>query len=126
MKGKSEMHQDAFLVEKLCLAGSISILEQPEVLTGRIRQDFNMGEGEAATIAVAIREQAIAATDNRQGRKAAAINHIPLVGSPEIIVGLFKKKKIGREKALAAVKSLKKEGWFDHHLIEKTMEDLYE
>ena len=64
------------------------------------------------------------ATDNRQGRKAAKINNLSFVGSIEIVVALFKNKKISFEKTMTALKILRITGWFDDYLIEKAMEDV--
>lgn len=124
MRGEANMYADALLVKRLESEKKLGFVAPNQSLVKKLMKDFNMAEGEASTIAVAIKAKCIVATDNRQGRKAAAVNNLPLTGSPEIVVSLFKKDKIGKEKAAAAVKILKKEGWFDAYLIEKAMEDL--
>ena len=47
-----------------------------------------------------------------------------MVGSIEIVVALFKNKKISFEKTMTALKILRITGWFDDYLIEKAMEDV--
>ncbi len=124
MEGKKKMFKDALLIEKLKKENKINIIKTDAVLKKKMMQDFNMGDGEASVISSAVKKNIIVAIDNKQGRKAAEINNLKLVGSIEIIVSLLKKKKIGYEKALESLKILKEEGWFDNNLIEKAMEDI--
>lgn len=122
--GKKRMAADALLVEKLHKENKLHVKAAEAKTAKKLAKDFNMGRGEASTIAVAIRENCIVATDNRQGRKAAFINNLPLIGSPEIAVSLWKKGIITKGKAKDALSVLKKEGWFDSYIIEKAMEDV--
>lgn len=124
IKGKEKMFKDALLIERLKKEKKIIIVNTDIKLKKKIMQDFNMGEGESSVVALGLKRNNIIATDNRQGRKAAEINNLPLIGSIEVVVSLFKKKKINYEKALESLKILKEEGWFDDYLIEKAMEDL--
>ncbi len=125
MKGKAKMSTDALLLERLYNEKKMSVISADNTLTKKIMTDFNMGKGEASTIAVGLKEKdSIVATDNRQGRKAALVNGLPLIGSVEMIVSLYKRKKIDKHKATASLKILQEEGWFDSYLIEKAMEDL--
>ena len=124
IKGKEKMLDDAFLIERLNKGKKFKLIEGDENITKKLMKDFNMGRGEASTISAGMKEKTIIATDNLQGRKVARINDLHLIGSPEIIVSLAKNKKISNEKAKASLKIIKKEGWFDDHLIEKSMEDI--
>ena len=125
MKGKAMMFLDALILEKLCLAKKILIKDIDNKMTDKIMKDFNMGEGEASIIAYGITNiDFIVATDNRQGRKAAIINNLSLVGSVEIVVSLFKKGKIDKDKAIESIKTLNEFGWFNSYLIEKALEEI--
>lgn len=124
MKGKEQMFPDALLVERLSQEKKIHLIEFDDLLTKKMMAHFNMGKGEASTIAAAIKKKSIIATDNLQGRKAAKINNLSLVGSPEIIIKLFQKNKIDKIKAKEALQILKEEGWFNLYLLEKAEEDL--
>ena len=57
-------------------------------------------------------------TDNKQGRKIAKIYNINLIGSLDIIISMFKAKKIGKEKAIGALNSLRKYCWFEDSIID--------
>ncbi len=124
IKGKEKMFKDALLIEKLNKEDKLVIVKTDTKIKKKIMQDFNMGEGESSVIALGIKNSYTVATDNKQGRRAAEINNIPLVGSIEITVSLLKKRKIDYEKASEALRILKEEGWFDNTLIEKAMEDI--
>ena len=124
MEGKPKMFQDALLVERLNKEKKIAVIKYDNGQISKIGKDFNMAKGEASTVAAGIKNNCAIATDNKQGRKAAQTTNMPLVGSIEIVVSLFGKNKISREKAVTALKTLQEEGWFDNYLIEKAMEDL--
>ncbi|MEK6950097.1 MAG: hypothetical protein AABX13_00030 [Nanoarchaeota archaeon] len=124
LAGKQKQFQDALLLERLAREKKIKIIEAPSASRRRIQRDFRMGEGEASTIALGIKERAIVATDNRQGRKAARIYGLPLVGSIDIVVSLTKKGIISKEKAQEALRILREEGWFSPYLIEQARGDL--
>jgi len=125
MRGKQYMHEDALKIELIHSQAKLNLIKVNERVTERIARDFNMGLGEASIIATAFKDrQLTVVTDNKQGRKAARINKLPLVGSIEIIVDLFRKDKIHHDKAKNALRLLQKEGWFDSYLISRAMEDL--
>ncbi len=124
LAGKQKQFQDALLLERLEQEKKIKIIDAPSASIKRLQRDFKMGEGEASTIALGIKEQAIVATDNRQGRKAARIYGLPLVGSIDLVVSLARKKIISKEKAEDALRILQEEGWFSPYLIEQARGDL--
>ncbi len=122
--GKKEMFADALMIERLSKEGKLKFASDEEKAREKLEKDFNMGKGEAATISVAITNKKGVITDNRQGRKAATINNLPLIGSIEIVVDLYKRRAINSLKASEALKTLREEGWFEGYLIEKAMEDI--
>ena len=123
IKGKEKSFQDALLLERLGEQKKFKQRNTDAALTKKLVNDFNMGVGEASVISCAMKQKdCVAATDNRQGRNAAKINNLPFVGSIEIVVALFKNKKITFEKTMTALKILRIAGWFDDYLIENAME----
>ncbi len=124
LKGKPKMFLDALLLERLLKERIIEAVKTDKTLTKKLMKDFNMGEGEASIITRGIKEGSIIATDNRQGRKVAQINNLPIIGSIEIIVNLYQKNKIDQDKATEALKILQRVGWFEQYLIEKAKEDI--
>ena len=125
LAGKENLFPDALLFERLVNEKKITVVFAPEKVSKKLQRDFNMGAGESSVIAVGITEnKALVATDNKQGRMAAHVNDLPLVGSIDIVISLYKKNKITAFKAKAAIKILQEEGWFHSYLIEKALEDV--
>ncbi|HLD04529.1 MAG TPA: hypothetical protein VJG90_02305 [Candidatus Nanoarchaeia archaeon] len=124
MQGKKFMCEDALLVQRLNESGTIKIANHNEKLTHKLMQNFGIEIGEASTISAAIEKNKIVATDDRQGRKTAKINGLKVTGSIGIIIGLFKDKKIKYEKAMSALNTLTREGYFNPYLIEKAKEEI--
>lgn len=124
LKGKEKMFKDALLFERLEKERKISRKRDNKKITKKLEKDFNMGKGEASTIAAAKKEKKIIATDNKQGRKAAEVYNVQKVGSTEIITSLYKREVIDKQKAKQALEILREEGWFEKNLIEKAMEEI--
>lgn len=124
IKGKEKLFADALLVERLKKENKIKVVKVNQKLKNKIRKDFNMGDGESSVLSSALEGNLIVFTDNRQGRKAAATNSIPLIGSPEIMVSLYKKKIIDYDKIINALKIIDEQGWFENYILEKIREDL--
>ncbi|MBS3115305.1 hypothetical protein J4482_01610 [Candidatus Woesearchaeota archaeon] len=125
LAGKEKKFADALLTERLVQNKTIKVKDvENKKMRDMIKHDFGMGIGEADTITLAFEEDQMVATDNKQGRKAAYINTLKLIGSPEIVVALMKMGKISKDKAKQSLKILKNEGWFNDLLIEKTVEEI--
>lgn len=125
LEGKKKLFADALLTERLKEEGKITIVSIDKSIVSRIADNYNMDNGEASIVAFGLKDkETIIITDNMQGRKAASVTNLPLVGSIEIIVSLCKKKSITKEKAYAALEILKEEGWFHSYLIDKAKEDI--
>lgn len=126
IEGKDKKFIDALLLEKLVSENKISLQTDLNLeVKKKLVNDFGLGEGEAESIAIALDEKdKIIVTDNKQGRKASKIYGLNLVGSIELIVSLFKLKKITKEKAISALETLRKAGWFQDYLIEKALGDI--
>ncbi len=117
---------DAMITRRLVESKILSISgNKNEKLRNRLMADFGMGSGEADSLALAMQGTFDSvATDNKQGRKAAMVNSIALVGSPEIIMALHKAGKISADKTRQALRVLKTDGWFNDVLIERLIEEV--
>ena len=125
IKGKEKKFDDALLIEKLFNEGVIKKSEvKNKELLKKIKYDFGFGDGESSTIVYSIENKIDILTDNKQARKASKIYGLKLLGSPEVVISLFKTNTIAKEKALSALESLRKAGWFEEYIIEKAMEEL--
>ena len=125
IKGKEKKFLDALLIERLYKEKKVIKADvKNENLLNKLKKDFGLGDGEASSIALAIETNQSLLTDNKQGRKAAKIYGLKLLGSPEVVVSLFKIKKINKNKAISALKSLRNFGWFNEHIIEEALEEI--
>ena len=125
LEGKHEKFIDALLTEKLVNENKIKIIKINDEIANKLIQDFNLGIGEAKTLGLLLDNKCeVIITDNKQGRKAAAIYNLNLAGSIDVIISLYKLKIIDKEKAISALKKLRDFGWFNEYLIENAMEDV--
>lgn len=120
IEGKEKKFFDALLVERLCTDKKIKIVNSKnKKLLNKLKEDYGLGEGEAETIAVYLEDKFDGLiTDNKQGRKTSKVYGINPIGSPDIIISLFKTKKINKEKAIRALNNLRKYGWFEDSIID--------
>lgn len=120
MKGKEKKFFDALLVERLYIDKKVIVIDvKNKKMLNKLKDDFGLGDGEAETIAIYLegKFQGLI-TDNKQGRKTAKIYNIDPIGSPDIVISLFKAKKISKEKVINALNSLRKYGWFEDSIID--------
>jgi len=126
LKGKDKKFMDALLTEKLVKEKKIIVKTAINAkLANKLVRDFNLGKGEADTLALVIGRQGDAIiTDNKQGRKSALIHGLKLVGSIDVIIALYNLKLIDRNKAKDGLMKLKEFGWFQEYLIDNAMEEI--
>ena len=126
LKGRDKKFIDAFLTEKLAKGKKIKIIGITNTgLIKKLMQDFNLGIGEAETLALTIDKQCDAVlTDNKQGRKMAFIYNLNLIGSIDAITALYKLRSIDKDKAIGGLKKLREFGWFQDYLIDSALEDI--
>lgn len=126
LEGKDKKFIDALLTEKLVKEKSLKIKKvKNNKLTKKVMEDFNIGIGEAETLALVMEKQCEAIiTDNKQGRKSAVIYGLNLAGSIDVIIALYTLNLIDKDKAKIGLKKLREFGWFHDYLIDKAMEEL--
>ena len=126
LNGKDKKFADALLTEKLVKDKRIHTKKAASnILIKKLVQDFNLGDGEAETLALAINKECdVIVTDNKQGRKTALIYGLNLAGSIEVVVSLYKLKLIDKEKAIGGLKKLREFGWFHDYLIDNALEEI--
>mgnify|MGYP001593204068 FL=1 len=126
LEGKDKQFLDALLLERLVEEKKISVEGNlRKKMIQKLMNDFGVGIGEAGSIALALESKGkTILTDNKQGRKAAKVHGLKLLGSVEVVTSLFKKGKISKEKTISALRTLKDKGWFQDHLIEGALEEV--
>lgn len=126
LKGKDKKFMDALLTEKLVKEKKIIVKTAINAkLVNKLIRDFNLGKGEAETLALVIGEECDAiVTDNKQGRKSALMHGLNLIGSIDVITALYNLKLIDKNKAKDGLMKLKEFGWFQEYLIDNAMEEI--
>ena len=126
LKGKDKNFIDALLTERLVKEKKINIKKVlNNILKKKLIQDFNLGIGEAETLALVMENQCEAIiTDNKQGRKSAAIYGLDLVGSIDAVIALYKLHLIDKDKTIDGLKKLREFGWFQDYLIDNALEEV--
>ncbi len=118
INGKKKDHPDALIIEQAISSDLIEIREvkdQKKVDNLRI---FGLHLGEAEAVALYFQERAqFLATDDDTCRRNRIILGISIIGSPAIVIMLFRNSLITKSKALDCVSSLATIGWFDMEVI---------
>lgn len=105
------------MITKLHKEGEIKTVENPKA-TGKLSEQFNLGEGEASAVALAGEGDYVIMTDDKRGLKAARANNIDRATAVSIVVSLSEKGIIEKGKALDALNILEREGRYDSYIID--------
>lgn len=102
MKGKEKMYEDAFITERLTADAMIRVIK-----TSDERME-NLGAGETSSLSAFRKEFAdLIVTDDRKFISALERQNIPFLTPTDVIIWLFKKGKISREKGMDAVERIR-------------------
>ncbi|MEM3126499.1 MAG: hypothetical protein QW331_00310 [Candidatus Woesearchaeota archaeon] len=121
-KGKEKNYADAFVVEQAIKEGKIIVKEIKNKDLVKKVDEFNIFGGEAESVALYWQEKAdLLATDDDNVRKKKDILLLNLIGTPAILLTLYKNKRISKEKMNIAIKRLREYGWFSSTVLDKLM-----
>lgn len=85
-------------------------------------EQFNIQRGEGEAVALYWQEKAdYLATDDDNVRKKSTILEIKVIGTPAIILHLYKQRLITKEKFEESISELRKIGWFSDAIIDKIL-----
>ena len=118
MKGKD--YPETAIVSELIKNNKIIIKKINNQNLIKKANEFNIQRGEAEVLALYWQEKAdFIATDDENVRKKKVILDIKIIGTPAIIVGLYKKRLIDKSKIEQCISELKKIGWFTSTVLDK-------
>ena len=118
--GKEKGYGDVNIIDDLIKMKKIIIKEIKEEKLIKKANEFNIQGGEAEALALYWQEKAnYLATDDDNLRKKQVMLNLAIIGTPSIIIKLYKKQQITKEKYLNAIKELAKIGWFSNQVIDK-------
>ncbi len=121
---RKQESEDREIIEELIKKKRIVVSSVKNKLWLKKAYQFNIQGGEAETLALYWETKAdLLATDDYNVRKKKNILKIEMIGTPGIMMKLYKEKMIRREKYNEAIQKLKKIGWFSNTILDKlTME----
>jgi predicted nucleic acid-binding protein len=109
---------DAHLIKRAIEEKRISVKAVKErSVIQRLIGDFNLGEGEAAAIALANSLKALVATDDKRAIQACKVLRIPFITAISVLVRLYEKGKVSRQEALEKLEALARHGRYKREII---------
>jgi predicted nucleic acid-binding protein len=119
LAGRKKGFEDAILVEDLIKAGKLKVKRVHDKSLLRRAEEFNVQGGEAEALALYWQEDAkYLATDDDNVRKKAVLLSLKVIGTPAILIKLFKARLISRDKFVESAQGLRKIGWFSSAVID--------
>jgi predicted nucleic acid-binding protein len=116
--GKKKEYPDAFIIDELIKKKLIVVKKIKDNKKLRHIQKYGLGLGEAEAVVLYHQENAeYLFTDDDVCREYRGILNINILGTPAIILLLFKHKKLDKTKALESTNLLSEIGWFENELI---------
>ena len=117
---REKSHPEIAIVEELIKNNRIIIKKINNQNLIKKANQFNIQEGEAEVIGLYWQEKAsFIATDDDNVRKKEIMLDIKVVGTPAILLGLYKKNLIDKNKIGQCISELKKIGWFANTVLDK-------
>lgn len=120
IKGEEKGFVDVQIIKDLIKRKKIKIIKIENKMLINKANSFNIYKGEAEAIALYWQENAdFLATDDDNVRKKKIILNINLIGTPVIILKLFKENLIDYDKFINSINKLRKIGWFSNAILDK-------
>lgn len=120
--GKEKPYSDLNVVKELITKKKIII---KKVYNKRLlikANEFNLHRGEAEAVALYWQEKAdYLATDDDNVRKKSIVLNIKTIGTPAIVLKLYKEKTINKGKLISSLNELRKIGWFSNAVMDKIL-----
>ncbi len=121
-KGIESGFEDAALITSLIEGKKITVLEVKDTSLIKKANSFNVQRGEAEALALYWEKNAdLLATDDDNVRKKMDLLDIKIIGTPAIILKLYKEKRIDKSKVKQCISKLKEIGWFHAAVLDKML-----
>lgn len=122
LEGKEKGYEDVQVVEELLKVKKLSVKKVRDEGLLKRAGEFNLHRGEAEALALYWQEKADhLASDDDNLREKSILLDLKLIGTPAIILTLYKTGSIGKEKLMQSLQELRKIGWFSHAVIDKML-----
>lgn len=119
LAGQKKGYEDVALIEELLKAGTLGVRRVKDKKLLKRAEAFNVQRGEAEAVALYWQERAnYLASDDDNLRKKGTLLNIRLIGTPAIILTLYREKLIRKDKLIGSLQVLRKIGWFSNAVID--------
>lgn len=122
LEGEKKGYGDVKIIQDLIRAGKVSIKHVRDKNLLKRAREFNVQRGEAEALAIYWQENAeYLASDDDNVRKKSTLLNLNLIGTPAIILRLYKDHLIDKNKLRDSLRALRKIGWFSNAVIDKML-----
>ena len=108
---------DSKIIKELVKEGLLKTIHANHKKLKRIKSDFNIQEGEASSLALAMKENCILATDDKPTMKACTVLNVDFSTAVHFVVRAYKRGIIDKKSASEKISSLEKYGRYDARII---------
>lgn len=120
--GKEKGRKDSILVEKIFQEKKLKLKKPVKSIKKKIKKLFNLKAGELEVISLAYKTKHTILSDDKKCLNVAKGLGIDFITSLDIIVALYRKSVIAKEKALECIDELEEYGWYSRDLIKNYKE----
>lgn len=119
LEGGKKGYEDVQIIQELIKIGEVSVRHVRDKKLLKRAREFNVQRGEAEALALYWQEKAdYLASDDDNLRKKSTLLNLKLIGTPAIILKLYKDKLIDKHKLQDSLQALRKIGWFSNAVID--------
>ena len=119
LEGGKKGYEDVQIIQELIKSGKVSVKHVRDKRLLKRAKEFNVQRGEAEALALYWQEEAeyLASDDDNLRQKSTLLN-LKLIGTPAIILKLYRDKLIDNRKLQESLQALRKIGWFSNAVID--------
>lgn len=122
IKGKDKGREDSMLVERLVTEKILLIKSPDNKFKEKLEKMFNLKGGELEVVSLAIGKTNVILSDDKKCINTAKTLKINFITSLDVVVALYKKCRISKEKALESLDGLSEYGWYAKDLVKNYRE----
>lgn len=120
--GKGKGYSEVKIIEELVKMKKIAVKKVGNKRLIEKALEFNIQRGEAEALALYWEEKAdYLATDDDNVRKKSVLLRIKVIGTPAIVLKLYRGKLIRKERFEESLRELRKIGWFSDAVLDKIL-----
>ena len=110
------------LIKELITKEKIKVENVMDRLLIKRANEFNIFKGEAEVVALYwLKNADYIATDDDNLRKKSSLLDLKIIGTLSILLTLYKKELIDKEKIINSINKLREIGWFSNAILDKIL-----